>query len=233
VQCFELSAVAEIGVDVLDNPDWRPQHDAAVFLPAPLTWLEFRPEKRLNVARRWGFLLTQKSAEVFEICHATHTDAELSVTPAFIVRVSHGSVAVDCEETVRQWRLHHPEIEPDHLRKGIEALAWLVMGCLSIINTPAIFKHTEHEPHAGLRRELVRRGLLEPSRRQRPWVEIKLDIRPPSDLPGGGERMTGTKALHFCRAHMRFRLGKVEWVRSHWRGDASKGVVRHDYRVRA
>jgi hypothetical protein len=39
------------------------------------------------------------------------------------------------------------------------------------------------------------------------------------------------RALHFVRAHLRLRLGRVELVRPHWRGDAQLGIKRPAYLV--
>ena len=46
----------------------------------------------------------------------------------------------------------------------------------------------------------------------------------------GGERGPGM-ALHTVRAFWRFRLGKLEFVRPHWRGDPAYGVSRRVYRL--
>jgi hypothetical protein len=51
--------------------------------------------------------------------------------------------------------------------------------------------------------------------------------------PATGETGDAGRALHKVRAHFRLRLGKVEIVRSHWRGDEANGVRLHDYRVEA
>ncbi|CAA2161100.1 hypothetical protein MBRA_06260 [Methylobacterium brachiatum] len=41
------------------------------------------------------------------------------------------------------------------------------------------------------------------------------------------------RALHKVRAHFRLRRGRVEIVRSHWRGNEANGVRLHNYRVEA
>ena len=65
-------------------------------------------------------------------------------------------------------------------------------------------------------------------------TEIKLEITEPVDAshdPSMEAHYTGDRALHFCRAHLRIRLGKLEIVRSHWRGDASLGIKQSRYRL--
>jgi hypothetical protein len=68
----------------------------------------------------------------------------------------------------------------------------------------------------------------------RAWTEIKLEVCPPKwagDLPENETHFTGTRALHFCRAHARIRLGRLEFVRAHWRGDPALGIKRSRYRL--
>lgn len=70
----------------------------------------------------------------------------------------------------------------------------------------------------------------------RDWTEIKLQINKPADIDDGqphADRVTGQRALHFCRSHLRVKRGKLEYVRSHWRGDASLGIRRSTYKVAA
>jgi hypothetical protein len=64
----------------------------------------------------------------------------------------------------------------------------------------------------------------------RAWTEIKLEVTPPKyDGTEHEAMLTGGKALHFCRAHLRIRLGRVELVSAHWRGDPSLGLKRTRY----
>jgi len=113
-----------------------------------------------------------------------------------------------------------------------QARSWWLYSVLSIINSPKIIDRSTHKPSSGLQKRLNRKArtpfeLL-------PWHEIFLDVRPPpdgSDHAGSGERLTGPKAFHFCRSFIRIRLGKLEHVRAHWRGDPALGVSQASYRV--
>ncbi|KTQ96970.1 hypothetical protein NS365_23330, partial [Aureimonas ureilytica] len=68
------------------------------------------------------------------------------------------------------------------------------------------------------------------------WTELQLRVASPRDLSRDASveaHLTGQRPLHFCRAHLRVRLGRLEVVRSHWRGDASLGIKQTRYRVSA
>jgi hypothetical protein len=60
-------------------------------------------------------------------------------------------------------------------------------------------------------------------------VRIAIDGEPATVTPATGAGMP--RALHFVRAHLRLRLGKIELVRPHWRGDAQLGIKRPAYLV--
>lgn len=64
----------------------------------------------------------------------------------------------------------------------------------------------------------------------------ELDLaRPASGAHGEAQSYTGSRRRqrqHFRRAFLRFRLGQMELVRPHWRGDATLGTVNPAYRVR-
>jgi hypothetical protein len=112
----------------------------------------------------------------------------------------------------------------------------LLLAFLLFINTPRVVGRRQHTPHRGLQKRLLKeRG---PIGRfpLNGWTEILLHVTPPHDAFGDDcaeAHLTGQRALHFCRAHLRVRLGRLEFVRSHWRGDASLGVKQSRYRVTA
>ena len=93
----------------------------------------------------------------------------------------------------------------------------------------------ERSPHAGLQRDLGRALGRPPGPFLRPWTEVVLYVSPPASPDGAAgpaePRPSGGKALHLCRAHLRLRNARVEFVRPHWRGDAAHGVAQKTYRV--
>jgi len=68
------------------------------------------------------------------------------------------------------------------------------------------------------------------------WSEILLKIMPPkddSDHPAREAYLTGERAYHYCRTHLRIRNGRLELVQGHWRGNPDLGVKRARYRLEA
>jgi hypothetical protein len=101
-----------------------------------------------------------------------------------------------------------------------------------VINTPKIIMRQQHMPHRGLQRDLIKAGKVNGKYPLHAWTEILLRVRPPEVSEGDHEaHLTGARALHFVRKHIRIRLGKLEYVSAHWRGDASIGIKRSRYRV--
>lgn len=108
----------------------------------------------------------------------------------------------------------------------------VLLGALACINTPRIIGRRTHLPHRGLERELLKRKAVIGKFPLHAWTEILLDVTPPEEakgLPDYEARLTGEKALHFVRAHLRIRLGKLEFVSSHWRGSVTNGIKRSRY----
>jgi hypothetical protein len=134
---------------------------------------------------------------------------------------------------MRKARWDSSNIDLDKVLLAEQRRAYRLYALLSIINSPKIIDRSTNKPPSGLQKLLARKaggvgaGLL-------PWHEIFLDVRPPPDTgdhDGDGTRLTGPKAFHFCRSFIRIRLGKLERVRAHWRGDPALGVSQASYRV--
>ena len=70
------------------------------------------------------------------------------------------------------------------------------------------------------------------------WTEITLWIDPTGANAEAENavvegRLSGQKCLHFVRSFLRWRLGQLERVTAHWRGDGSKGIKRSRYNVKS
>ena len=103
-----------------------------------------------------------------------------------------------------------------------------------LINSPHIIGRRQHMPHAGLERQLTR-GLAGGKFPLHAWTEIKLQVAKPVEIDDGEPHeahLTGRRALHFVRKHIRIRLGQLEYVSAHWRGDPSIGIKRSRYTVK-
>lgn len=115
---------------------------------------------------------------------------------------------------------------------GEHHMQGLVLAMLAIINTPKIVGRQQFWPHRGLERDLIRN-----SHGKYPlhaWHVLKLRVSKPPEIDDGEPHeahLTGRRALHFCRSHLRVRLGQIEFVTSHWRGDAALGIKQTRYDV--
>ncbi len=130
----------------------------------------------------------------------------------------------DGEFAVRRYDLFQKDTE-HHL------LAGFVLAMLAVINAPHIVNRNELPPHRGLERLWAKRYSKFPLHA---WHELKLNISKPMEIDDGephSDSIGGRRALHFCRAHLRIRLGHLEYVTSHWRGDAALGTKLTRYRM--
>lgn len=113
--------------------------------------------------------------------------------------------------------------------------AFLLYACLAMINTPNVVGRRVNRAHVGLQKRLAAQPGAAHVGALRPWTEIILDVTEPPDSAGAGagaaQRMSGRKALHFCRSHLRIQNGRLTKVRAHWRGDAALGIVQSRYKV--
>lgn len=232
IHCFECSEVVEISRDIYWN--FRKSEDENMkirqeiadqlgFLPAPKTWIEF---KEYDV--RMGILLTEMPLGLVRAYFAY-------TAPNDFAQVS-WNVVWDLKEVESPSMIMHVgNKKPDEQRKRkihehTDNMYINCMGLLAMINTPKIIGRIQHMPHVGLEKKLSRSlGGKYPFHA---WNEIILSIHPPEEALGEHEaHLTGTKALHFCRAHLRIKLGKIEFVRSHWRGDPALGIKQSRYKI--
>lgn len=139
------------------------------------------------------------------------------------------------EQQNGDWRHVRPysPTETEALRIGYIPLMY---AALSVINTPRVIGRRQHMPHAGLQRKLAQARGMVGKFPLHAWTEIKLEVSPPRlDRSATGDpheaRLTGAKALHFCRCHLRVRLGQLELVSAHWRGDPALGMKQSRYKL--
>lgn len=223
MHCFEVSDVWDVQsdfslaqiIDVAGN---------VTFLPAPKTWVEWRWED--GNSKRIAFLFVQKEQE----------DQGHVVRLLMFLEGTNGLAAhYLCDIRIGKNGVLFPNIGEDSpafkgLYLGMRALFTIAM-----INTPKVIGRRQHMPHRGLERDLTR-GLGRGKFPLHAWHEIKLEVFKPAEIDDGHPHeahLTGARALHFCRAHLRVRRGRVEFVSSHWRGDPAIGIKRARYKVAA
>jgi hypothetical protein len=204
------------------------------FLPAPKTWIEWQPpgERRHAVCFTKGDALGPYLKEYRAVpdtwAIALHSRAEGALCKIEIA----GWVDLTTGRPCLNDRLEekYPGVREQALASIIRATY-----LLAIINSPRIVVRRAHTPNKGVARKLNRTpGLgIGPLH---DWHEIRLEINKPRYVDDGephADVISGKRALHFCRKHLRLWNGRLIPVREHWRGSASVGIRRGRYVVTA
>jgi len=219
MHCFEVTEIIDIARDLGDDAIARRiDLPAASFLPAPVTWLENLADNGL----RYGTAFIQRGERITSI---TATAKGSNFNGDFI---GFGRAADVCAISIYNRPLTESEIASE------KRAASLLYGTLAIINTPRTIGRKQHMPHRGLERRLLKDHAKVGPFPLKGWTELKLEAfyqRRDAEGRVREEHMTGQKCLHFCRAHLRIRLGKVEFVSSSWKGDAALGIKQTRYRL--
>ena len=205
VHCFECSDVIEVAKELGDYALRGKMDERMTFLPAPNTWIEFREGNE-----RVGLLLQQGKSQFARVrCALVDQSYDIGMLVMGAIDRPYGLCLND---------------------RRFDAV---IYGLLAIINTPRIIGRTTHMPHAGLQKRLATaRGFGAGKFPLRAWTEIKLKVGLPKIESADQEIwLNGTRALHFVRAHLRIRLGRLEFVSSHWRGDPALGIKQTRYRL--
>lgn len=219
IHCFEVTAalpmLAEIkaAADKLSDPG--EMYRGRTFLPAPKTWIEWTIGNR-----RFALLLIEGEGIARAILVMGHGFFEL------------GWISTEADDYSSNGNEILMYTEFLHVKPEIYLAA--AHRLLILINTPRIIGRRQHMPHRGLERELLRKQKWVGKFPLHAWTEIKLSISKPTEIDDGEPHeahLTGRRALHFCRAHLRFRCGQLEYVTSHWRGDPALGIKQSRYKL--
>jgi hypothetical protein len=223
-ECSHVMATAkDLAISMIDN---ALVPEATSFLPAPMTWIESQGET--DGSRNAFVLILREDGDADWINVKGPLRGEPGFSVAWGVRLPLRSKAADLRGAIRANR----DIPEEQLVWHRE-MAGVLYGLLAMINTPRIIGRRQHMPHAGLQRKLAAaRGMVGKFPLQA-WTEIILEVTPPVMDEGEPHeaRLTGGKALHFCRSHLRVRRGQLELVKAHWRGDPALGIKRSRYSV--
>jgi hypothetical protein len=232
VHCFEMSEVFGLADDLgkkwhnaMIGEDGRYKSSALdktfAFLPAPKTWLEWRGDEDSPPGYRAGVLLDEPGHCGLALCTFADTDGKEGFRsiekPLVIALRTHDDfkikMAADSPFS-RAWQI---------------TFILRLYAFLALINSPAVIGRRQLFPHRRLVRHFAGSKFA-----LHPWTEIKLALNKPVEIDDGAPhepQITGPRALHFCRAHVRIRLGKLEYVTAHWRGNPSVGVKQSRYAV--
>lgn len=217
---FDCTAILPIARQLAGQMAQHGSREVLGFLPAPLTWIEFQTWRY-----GWeGFLL---SAE-----HGAATAREISAFWYAGSQPGGGStVSYDLP-------LVMPPAASEQLARCRRMLAELNSGplihaLLACINTPRVIGRKTHFPASKMQRAFARNRPMTGSFPRGAWTELVLSVTPPDQEAAAEQNayLTGARALHFVRAHLRVRLGMLELIKAHHRGDPSLGIKRTRYRL--
>jgi len=197
------------------------------FLPAPATWLE---DKENGV--RWAYLIKTPAKRRLGYYIASHKDEEANAAACDVFCFSDSEAIFS-----GKWLQHTMMIVPttcsaDDVSRLNKAICFIT-GCLLMINSPKIIGRTTYYPNRALEKKLTQK-LGVGKFPLHAWTEIQLKVNKPVEIDDGEPHeahLTGRRALHFVRKHIRIRLGQLEYVTSHWRGDPAIGIKRSRYKV--
>lgn len=263
VKCFEITAVRELADDLGQQALERGNViESLAFLPAPVTWLEHRYTREDGTPAVHAHMLVDRGDNTASVtstvgCEINGRTVFIPIPlgnlrlldeadpDGWAIDATLVTDGIDSQTHARNLMRGlyplRPGVEapretadPDKMLDDAQARSWQLYATLSLINSPRIVARSERKASSGLGKFLNRKGdgpynLL-------PWHEVFLDITPPpeaTDADGGGSRLTGPRALHFCRQHIRIKRGRLEMVRAHYRGSADVGIAQTQYRVGA
>ena len=238
VHCFEISDIHDAAYE-LGREAFRKGvlANEQTFLPAPKTWIEHR----LDNGNRAGFLLEQTGSSQIMCWSAICTKSGMwsSYPDPFSIDLKWSGKLEDGNYPVRFSRSAEGKKLCEEIKFNPERVAIVasltIVGALAFINSPRIIGRRQHMPHRGLERDLLKQQKVIGKFPLHAWTEIILDVTPPKDAEGQHDyetHLTGRRALHFVRAHLRIRDGKLGFVKAHWRGDASIGIRQSRYTVK-
>jgi hypothetical protein len=239
IHCFEVTACLNVVVDTYNGfkrktaEQCEEVFETFSFLPAPKTWIEW-----LHFSgNRIGIAVEQKD------------DAE-NDKPPFVGKPraectlfdKDGAVNLGLISTQSGDYYHYggdqywPNFVVEAAQGVYPAPGFLAFThvMLVLINSPRIIGRRQYMPNVGLERELTR-GFGRGKFPLHAWTEIRLEVAKPPEIDDGEPHeahLTGRRALHFCRKHIRIRYGQLEYVSAHWRGDPALGIKRARYSVR-
>lgn len=233
IHCFEMSDVFPLICQIVDDPKFDYQQakyeelaESTSFLPAPRTWIEWQDHRRAGL--RGGALLVESGGGAHVMQAAGLGDEWGSAAPWMNFAFPLAGRDENPNALAASKDLTSDQAE------SLGVMALILRVALALINTPRIIGRQQHMPNGALERRLLRHRRDVGHFPLHAWTEIKLQVHAPANLSDDEPveaHLTGQRALHFCRAHLRIKQGRVEFVRSHWRGDASLGIKRSRYTV--
>jgi hypothetical protein len=231
VHCFEVTQVIEMVHEMVaaagSLDSILRNMGALAFLPAPRTWLEWRDSE---VGREGVLLETNPDGSLARCTWACGGDRFFQSQDAehnFCI-----GLKAEIPLMLQLKKYHCARRLRGESLESMSLYTASLYALLAVINSPRTISQKRHKPHRGLQKSLIKG--LGAKFTLHEWNEIVLDVSLPTEVvpPIEGEAvLTGRRALHFVRSHIRLRDGKLSYVKAHWRGDASVGIKQARYRV--
>lgn len=233
VHCFDFSKAMDVHKEVkgLLADQINPSQSLRclgqkAFLPAPKTWIEFTWSYG-----RIGYLLEDRATGEHDrnvFCSAfiaIQKGSRITTSPCGAFPLSDEIAETDMLPLKAGRYMSDEYFGRDVAR---------IYAALAIINTPRLIGRITRTPHRGLERALKAQQSVIGKYPLHAWSEITIEAFPKYTAADGTvieAHLTGRKCLHFCRSHLRIRMGRLEIVSSHWRGDPALGIKRTRYNV--
>jgi hypothetical protein len=236
IHCFEVSEITELATGLLaplrcwDGKSNKPissfneMAKRVSFCPAERTWIEFKVGNSGD--RTAYFILSEPKSTHASLVIIQLRNGEIASFSS-ILEIGMGAFG----GFPMMVKAHRPEDRFLEKENYVMDMILYVQAFLALINTPKIIGRVQHTANAGLAKKFRRSGAHFPLNA---WHEIKLNVSKPTEIDDGvphEAHLTGTRALHFCRAHLRIRNGAVEFVTHHWRGNPTLGKKNTKYRM--
>lgn len=256
VHCFALDEAKPL-IDQIGDTFRHTGFDGRfAFLPAPKTWLEWKGESENSEGTGvddHAALLEERDDDSFDVTYfARHRwkgyetfyvsclGPDKSVLPnpmsgeANEIQISKVNLPIGSSLSTEEERR---EVVLRQAATGVyRPTPFQIYAALALINTPRLIGRKQHMPHRGLERKLANADSIIGKFPLHAWTEIQLSVADIGTRADGSEHeahYTGEKCLHFCRAHLRVRNGRLERVTAHWRGNPALGIKRSRYAVTA
>lgn len=236
-QRFVLSPLSVDTVTMLADPDAIERSRDYIFAPAQITWLEWRGRTPgFAASERHGLLISGEgnpghgailagSLTYVSDAYVKGQDARLPLAVSFQHDLQADDRDIITPSDVTGAARMMPETAAILASLDLSLMSAFLGAAFALIGTPRLSELIPHD-HAKLNLVRERSGKMP----LLSWQEVRITIDA-GDVKKGEQRGGEGMRLHHVRSHLRMRLGKVELVSPHWRGNPALGVVLHRHKV--
>jgi len=152
----------------------------------------------------------------------THDDGRVSIVDANL------SVHIDETGVFSEYKINNKKtksagaINYQELDRDIEVDGFVLLVAVGIISNQSVYFDKVQRQQ----RRLIQRDLPFVSKGDSYYI-LSLDQKRRNS--GDLQDVSCKKRYHFCRGHYRQYEDKKTWIKGHWRGDESLGIIRKDY----